>query len=631
MTHDDDHEASASRYAVRVRVLLRSGREQEHGPFPLGFPALSRTAKGTVVLGDTGPFAVRVEPPDDDQLAGVEYVVRVPMGNFEHVIAPDSGRWFMNTMHVTGFWKYGRSAASRIGDVKTPLYIFTGADGGTAAAIGVVGGLVETDFELIEPESGRALNVHTRGVTVRFRRGAGAAPLHDGVLDATGALEERLYVPTAPSRASWVETLREFSEHTRTSAGEADRHDAAAFDPFWCSWVDWASDDINEEMVVENVRIGVDVGIRNFIIDDGWFGPGLDTGYSTPLNIGDWTPDPAKFPDMPRLVRRIGELGGRAIIWCAPHAVGPAARCRPERLSLLQADESGEPVIGETQFASLCFRSPAAREVMVEICRGLAVDYGFGGAKYDLFNWIPDVRCRSPFHEHDTVSMIDGLQRMLRDADVAVRRVQPDYVVELKQNYGTPLLSAYGSCMRAGDAPFDPRTNFLRTMHVQAYTPNALNDYQTFAPGDGPREAAVAVITMLAAGIPAYGSDLARQPPETRDVLRWHHRLYTEKRAAFTGHRRPDDAALTSVRASGPEHDVVMLTGSASSVAITRPSTILNGGRNDVLLLTGVPDDATLCIRDIDGQRLHEMAAKAGTTTVHVPIGGSVEVQAAAR
>lgn len=45
MTHDD-HEAFASLYALRVRVLLRSGREQEHGPFPLGSPALSRTAEG---------------------------------------------------------------------------------------------------------------------------------------------------------------------------------------------------------------------------------------------------------------------------------------------------------------------------------------------------------------------------------------------------------------------------------------------------------------------------------------------------------------------------------------------------------------------------------------------------------
>lgn len=185
--------------------------------------------------------------------------------------------------------------------------------------------------------------------------------------------------------------------------------------------------------------------------------------------------------------------------------------------------------------------------------------------------------------------------------------------------------------MRAGDAPFDPRTNFLRTMHVQAYTSNALNDYQTFAPEDGPREAAVAVITMLAAGIPAYGSDLARQPAETRDVLRWHHRLYAEKRPAFTGYRQPTDSALTSIRASGPDEDVVMLTGSASSVTITRASTVLNGGRSDVLLLTGVPDDATLCVRDINGEPLDEVAPDGQTTTVRVPIGGSVEVRAVAR
>lgn len=422
-----------------------------------------------------------------------------------------------------------------------------------------------------------------------------------------------------------MDILRDFSDYTRRAAGTTDRHDIAALEPFWCSWVDWASDDIDDEMVIENVRLGRDLGIRNFIIDDGWFGPGLDTKYSTPLNIGDWTPDSTKFPDMRNLVTQVKALGGRVIIWCAPHAVGPAARCYDERLALLLADADGHPVIGETQFFSLCFRSEKARRVMVDVCTRLAADYGFGGAKYDLFNWVPDVKCRSPYHEHDLDSMIEGLESMLRDADAAVRAVQPDYVVELKQNYGTALLTPYGSCMRAGDAPFDPRTNFLRTMHVQAYTSSALNDYQTFAPSDSPAAIAVAVITMLAAGIPAYGADFAQLNVPQKDVIRWYHELYASRRDAFVGHRTVLDTALSAIRATGATEDVIMLRGVADSVSLRRSATILNGSHGNRLHLDQVPAGTTLVVHDVDGTVVTTLTASGeGTTSIDVPVGGAI-------
>ncbi|WAL72821.1 alpha-galactosidase [Kitasatospora sp. YST-16] len=567
---------------MRLVVRFESGRESGFGPFVLGEAVdTARTPESPgVSVGAAAPHRVTVRPPDGERIASVEYLLRAPMGNFDQVVPPDSGRWFMNLMHATGFWKHGRLARSKIDDVKVPLYLFTGRDGNVELAMGVVGDLVETDLRLLEPVSDRALNVHTGGVEVGIRRGTEEYPLPGSVLAADGSLTEYVYLRSGPrqDRSPWLDVLRDFSERTRSAFGPADRLVPASFDPFWCSWTDWASDDIGEEMVLENVRIGLDLGVRNFIIDDGWFGPGLDTAYETPLNIGDWTPDPAKFPDLPQLVRRIDTMGGRAVIWCAPHAVGPAAACFADRRRLLIAPRSGEPVLGETQFHSLCFMNAEARRTMADICVRLAREYGFHGAKYDLFNWIPDLRCESPHHEHDLESMLTGLRLMLADADRRTREVSPDHIVELKQNYGTALLTPYGTCMRAGDAPFDPRTNFLRTLHVQAYTPAALNDYQTFGPDDTPQDVAVSVITMLAAGIPAYGADFTRLPEQGRDVLRWYHRLYADNMSGFLGHRTVHDSSHGVLRAAAAEQDVVFVLQPSTACRIDRPSLVLNGG-----------------------------------------------------
>ena len=70
-----------------------------------------------------------------------------------------------------------------------------------------------------------------------------------------------------------------------------------------------------------NKRV-LEVGIGNYIIDDGWFGPGLDSPYETALNIVDWRPAPAKFPDLASRAGKIGEPGAVGIIWCAPTAGG---------------------------------------------------------------------------------------------------------------------------------------------------------------------------------------------------------------------------------------------------------------------------------------------------------------------
>ncbi len=614
---------------MRLLVRLESGEEREFGPFALG-EAAAVTREGVEVgVGAAAPYRVTVRPPGGERIVSLEYLLRAPMGNFDEVVPPDSGRWFMNLMHVTGFWKYGRLAQSKINDVKVPLYLFTGRDGNVELAMGVLGELVETDLRLLEPVSNRALNVHTRGVEVSVRRGTDEYPLPRSVPAADGSVTEYVYLRTRPEQGShgpWLDVLRDFSERTRSVFGLEDRIVATSFEPFWCSWTDWASDDIGEDMVLENVKIGLDVGVRNFIIDDGWFGPGLDTAYETPLNIGDWTPDPAKFPDMHGLVRRIEALGARAVIWCAPHAVGPASDAFAGRRHLLIAPASGEPVLGETQFYSLCFMNAEARRAMADVCVRLVQEYGFHGAKYDLFNWIPDLRCESPHHEHDLDSMLIGLRLMLAEADRRTHELSPDYIVELKQNYGTVFLTPYGTCMRAGDAPFDPRTNFLRTLHVQAYTPAAINDYQTFGPDDSPQDVAVAVIAMLAAGIPAYGSDFARLSDQSRDVLRWYHRLYADNMSGFLEHRTAHNASHGVLRARAAERDIVFVLQPSTSCRIDRPAVVLNGGY--ATRLTVDAEAAGLCFTVLSpsGGRLTEPREHpGGPLTVDVPPGGGID------
>jgi hypothetical protein len=247
---------------------------------------------------------------------------------------------------MVSFWRFAKD--SSVNDVKMPLYIFTGQHLNMAMAFGIIGTSYETEFKTLEPEVNRALIAFMRRLSMQIKRGTKLYPIPDSVAAAKGdgSFTEYLYFHTdadIPGQP-WLLTLRDFAEHQKRIYKLPDVGSAGAMAPLWCSWTDWFSDDVTDKVMLANVREGVKLGIRNYIIDDGWFGPGLDNDYSVQLNIGDWEMDTKKIKDMGALVKGMRELGGVPMIWCAPHAVAPHAKCFPERKKYLIVGSDGQQV-----------------------------------------------------------------------------------------------------------------------------------------------------------------------------------------------------------------------------------------------------------------------------------------------
>ncbi len=77
---------------------------------------------------------------------------------------------------------------------------------------------------------------------------------------------------------------------------------------------------VNEQDQVALARIAKEIGVELFVMDDGWFrGRNDDTA-----GLGDWTPDPAKFPNgLGPMIRQINDLGMDFGIWVEPEMVNP--------------------------------------------------------------------------------------------------------------------------------------------------------------------------------------------------------------------------------------------------------------------------------------------------------------------
>jgi len=425
--------------------------------------------------------------------------------------------------------------------MKTPLFIFSRIGSSTHHAIGIISPPGEMNTAIQEPSSNRALNVHFRRLRIEFniehcaqvsgnsRRGETSYPIW-------------IFIDKTQTQEHWTHVVRRYSQLEREKLSLSYADVDGALLPYWCTWVDWSSDQVNQQLVLDNMRAASQLGISNIIIDDGWFGPGLDSAYETNLNIGDWIPDPCKYEGFGQMIREAHDLGLKVILWCAPHAIGLSSQAYKTHRSMLIADRDGRPILNPTMFYSLCFRNPQARDIMVSVVDSLVQRFDIDGFKYDLFNWIPDEECRSPQHSHDLISAIEGLENVLKRAWEITSSPRRPMIIELKQDYAPPPFAVMGTVVRAGDAPFASQTNLMRTAWLQARGVPVLNDYQTFSTDSSAEEVCVIGLRMIASGVPAWGRNLTLLSAAQSAVLTNLHTWYKDLLEAGASAERVQDS-----------------------------------------------------------------------------------------
>jgi alpha-galactosidase len=246
--------------SLQINVILRSGKRALFEGIEWGREHSATRAGVTLAIGASFPAPVTITPPDPaDPVASVEYDLSTGIRNYHEVIIPESGRWYINMLHMVSFWRFTKESA--VNDVKMPLYIFTGQDMYAAMAFGVIGENYETSFKTLEPRVNRALIVYTRRLAMQIKRGTDLYPIPDSVSkrNPDGAMTEYLYFRTSQqmTRQPWTLVLRDFAEQQKRLFSIPDVTVKAALYPIWCSWTDWFSDHVTGDVIRRNVREGV--------------------------------------------------------------------------------------------------------------------------------------------------------------------------------------------------------------------------------------------------------------------------------------------------------------------------------------------------------------------------------------
>jgi alpha-galactosidase len=253
-------------------------------------------------------------------------------------------------------------------------------------------------------------------------------------------------------------------------------------------------------------EVAHDLGVEVFVVDDGWFaGRNSDRA-----GLGDWWPDPVKFPDgLDPLITTVLERGMRFGIWVEPEAVNPDSdlfRSHPEWVY-----RAGDrPLLTRRHQYVLDFGRPEVVAWTKGWLRALLRDRRISYLKWDMNRPVSDGgRPGDPHGRQWMVQHTQGYYAVMR----MLREEFPDVVVEACAGGGgrvDPAVLALSDVVWPSDETGARDRLAIQHGFLSAYPPHVMSSWVTDQPSVLDREPASFGFRFVVAmaGVLGIGSDL---------------------------------------------------------------------------------------------------------------------------
>jgi alpha-galactosidase len=192
----------------------------------------------------------------------------------------------------------------------------------------------------------------------------------------------------------------------------------------YVSWDSWAyTDQINEQILMQNADLAASVGAELFVVDMGWA-----------RSIGDWYADDSKFPDgLATVSAHVHDLGMKfglhfALTEADPNS--PVLQANPDWTSSEQDGYFGA--------SSLCLSNQPTRDWLIQQAIRMIDDYRVDWILQDGANVVKE--CTKTTHTHDPddsnySNAVDGLNYVVS----AVQAARPNVLWENCENGGSMM------------------------------------------------------------------------------------------------------------------------------------------------------------------------------------------------
>lgn len=135
----------------------------------------------------------------------------------------------------------------------------------------------------------------------------------------------------------------------------------------------------DEAKMMALAEAAASLGVERFVLDDGWFCNRSDDRRA----LGDWTPDPIKYPrGLAPLARTVASLGMQFGLWVEPEMVSPDSDLYRSQPSWALSLPGQEGPLGRNQLV-LDMRKAEVRDHLCEVLDGLLAELPISYLKWD--------------------------------------------------------------------------------------------------------------------------------------------------------------------------------------------------------------------------------------------------------
>ncbi len=361
--------------------------------------------------------------------------------------------------------------------------------------------------------------------------------------------------------------------------------------PLYSSWYNFHHHP-NADTLEKELKLAASLGFRAAIIDDGWQYEG--NGTEDYYDCGNWAVAPSKFPDMAAFVRKAHDLGIRVMLWFPVPFVGLNTESyRQFRDRCLYIDKGSRAGVLDP-------RRPEVRAYLVELFRSFVQQYDLDGLKLDFIDSFRATESTPAFDAAvmDCATVSGGVERLLQEITTALCALRDDCMIEFRQHYIGPAITAHCNMLRVLDCAFESVTNrqCLTDLRMLTKTLAVHSDMLFWAQDETPRNCARQLVNILFS-VPQISVLLTKASPRQRQVLQSYLAYWQANRALLL--RAPltvtgADADYASVSACDGRKRVLALYHSPVAVFDGMPLDVFNGTGDDILYLENTTERPVL-------------------------------------
>ncbi len=292
--------------------------------------------------------------------------------------------------------------------------------------------------------------------------------------------------------------------------------------PIYSTWYNFHQK-LDAKTLQEELKIAKDMGFHTIIVDDGWQCDDNNRGYAF---AGDWKPAAAKIGDAKTFVDSLHKIGIKVIFWYSVPFIGyETENFEKFKGKYLSMDNGARCAILDPRFKDV-------REFLIGVYVNAVKEYGLDGLKLDFIDSF-SLSQSSPanYEDMDIPVLEEAVYRLMYDVYQEVTKINPNVMVEFRQQYVGPLICAFGNMLRVYDCPYSGRTNARASIDLRLTSGNTpVHTDMTMWHKNTTKEDVARQLILGLFAVPQISVKLSEISPEHHQVVKEYLKYWNENK-----------------------------------------------------------------------------------------------------